>query len=96
MAFKQKMDAITTIQTWMRAKLLRLRFQKLRAAALVLQRAAKQYLVRKNVAATRLQSVARVWLAKRQVRKMHAAALRMQVRLLSGFMMVSTNFSHPK
>eukprot|EP00057_Strongylocentrotus_purpuratus_P032518 XP_787918.3 PREDICTED: abnormal spindle-like microcephaly-associated protein homolog isoform X1 [Strongylocentrotus purpuratus] len=78
MAFKQKMDAITTIQNWMRAKLLCLRFQKLRAAALVLQRAAKRYLVRKNVAATRLQSVARVWLAKRQVQKMHSAALMMQ------------------
>ncbi|XP_054761637.2 abnormal spindle-like microcephaly-associated protein homolog [Lytechinus pictus] len=77
-AFKQKMDAITTIQSWMRAKLQRLRFQKIRAATCILQRAARRYLIKKNVAATRLQSIARVWLAKRRIQKMHSAALKMQ------------------
>ncbi|XP_041471863.1 LOW QUALITY PROTEIN: abnormal spindle-like microcephaly-associated protein homolog [Lytechinus variegatus] len=77
-AFKQKMDAITSIQRWMRAKLQRLRFQKIRAATCILQRATRRYLIKKNVAATRLQSVARVWLAKRRIQKMHSAALKMQ------------------
>lgn len=76
--FKQRMDAIITVQNWMRAKLQRLRYVKLRQSARILQRAARRYLAKKNAAATRLQSVARVWLARRYVQKMQSGALKLQ------------------
>ena len=66
----------------MRAKLQRLRFLKLSAATLVLQRVARRYLAKKIAAAIVLQSVARVWLAKQYVRRMHSVALKLQVNLV--------------
>ena len=67
-------------QLWWRSVLQRKLFLAVRRATATLQRAARRYLQTKRRAAITLQSYARVWLAKRYLRKMEKAALVIQVQ----------------
>ena len=64
----------------MRAKLQRLQFLKLRRGVISLQRRVRQHQAYRNAAAVRVQTQARVWLARQYIKKMKAAALIIQVR----------------
>ncbi|CAH1785860.1 unnamed protein product [Owenia fusiformis] len=77
-AAKQQLHSIILIQRWLRAKLERVHYLKLVRGVRQLQVVVRARLSHRNAAAITLQAAARVWLAKRQVSRMHKAATKIQ------------------
>ncbi|XP_014667741.1 PREDICTED: abnormal spindle-like microcephaly-associated protein homolog [Priapulus caudatus] len=77
----QRLQSLSVIQKWWRAKLQRLRYLRLRHATVFLQAVIRRRQRQCHLAATKIQAVVRMWLARRRVRKIQCAATVIQVGL---------------
>ncbi|XP_076348317.1 abnormal spindle-like microcephaly-associated protein homolog [Tachypleus tridentatus] len=71
---KKQLDAVVVIQRWMRGRLQRLWFLRLRQNVILFQRAARIYLLTQEKAATVIQAKVRSWLVYRRLVKEQNAA----------------------
>ncbi|XP_076348489.1 abnormal spindle-like microcephaly-associated protein homolog [Tachypleus tridentatus] len=71
---KKQLDAVVVIQRWMRGRLQRLWFLRLRQNVILFQRAARIYLLTQEKAATVIQTKVRSWLVYRRLVKEQNAA----------------------
>ena len=78
--FNHSYNVPVYFQGWMRAKLERIRFLRLREATVTLQQVYRKHYQHRQRAAACLQAAVRGWLARRSVRRQHQAATAIQVR----------------
>ena len=70
---------LVSFQRWVRAKLMRCRYLRFVRNIRLLQQAARDYLAKRQRAASVVQAAALRWLAKRRRQRLHQAALTVQV-----------------
>ena len=68
------------LQSWIRGRLQRMRYMRLRRWIVCLQRAGRVYMQRRVEAATTLQAAVRGWIRRRVVERQHNAAVLIRVR----------------
>ncbi|XP_013394208.1 abnormal spindle-like microcephaly-associated protein homolog [Lingula anatina] len=75
---RQKITSVLILQRWIRAKLQRVNYLKLRAGITRLQSLVRQRLVRRHQAATSIQALVRGWQGRRQAQKWQDAIVTIQ------------------
>ncbi|XP_077986991.1 abnormal spindle-like microcephaly-associated protein homolog [Glandiceps talaboti] len=75
---KERLHSVISIQRWVRAKLERQRFKKLRRGIILLQRLVRHQQVKCHQAATKIQAAARMYLAKIDAEKRKKAIQTLQ------------------